>query len=405
MPKLHARAAVTGALAVTLALAGSAPAWSATLHTPAPSRASAAASYNRTLYGVTTVSSRSAWAVGVTNRVGIGAMHTLVMHWNGTSWTHVKSPDPNKNLNYLYAVSADSAKDAWAVGFKCTCDSGGNFGDTSLIEHWNGAAWSVSPAPKIGKTDLLNGVEALSRTDVWAVGRACVSGCTAKGTTVPVWDSLILHWDGTAWSQVPSPDPGATANTLDSVSADSATDVWAVGDYGSGPVYNGGTFVLHWNGTTWSQVASPNPTGADYELESVSAISPTDAWAVGNYCSQNCDGDGLTQRYSALAMNWNGSAWSVVPTPLPATTRVIGLSAVSGVSAKDVWAVGGTHTLSWDGTAWSTVTNPDSSNASVSLSAVAAGSSTDVWAVGDNFKSEPYKAIDLNWNGTAWSLK
>ena len=40
----------------------------------------------------------------------------------------------------------------------------------SLIEHWNGTAWSVAPAvPTVG---ILNGVAARSSTDVWAVGDA-----------------------------------------------------------------------------------------------------------------------------------------------------------------------------------------------------------------------------------------
>jgi hypothetical protein len=63
-------------------------------------------------------------------------------------------------------------------------------------------------------------------------------------------DTLILGWNGTAWSQVSSPSPGPASNVLTGVSADSATDAWAVGSYLSKSVRD--TLILHWNGTAWS---------------------------------------------------------------------------------------------------------------------------------------------------------
>jgi hypothetical protein len=87
------------------------------------------------------------------------------------------------------------------------------------------------------------------------------------------------------------------------VSADSPTDVWAVGDYTPAGDSVTLTLILHGDGTRWSKVPSPNPGGTtigDSELYAVSALSPTDAWAVGQY-------DGLDRR---LILHWNGSAWS-----------------------------------------------------------------------------------------------
>ncbi|HEV2450537.1 MAG TPA: hypothetical protein VGS62_01250, partial [Streptosporangiaceae bacterium] len=77
-------------------------------------------------------------------------------------------------------------------------------------------------------------------------------------------------------------DPSASENVLTSVSAVSASDAWAAGYYvntsGTGTDFT--TLTLHWNGTAWSQVASPNP-GFDNLLEGVSVVSASDAWAVG----------------------------------------------------------------------------------------------------------------------------
>src|SRR5438105_3935499 len=57
------------------------------------------------------------------------------------------------------------------------------------------------------------------------------------------------------WSVVSSPNSG-TANGLHGVAAVSANDVWAVGEYNPGP--GSRTLTLHWDGTSWSVIPSPN---------------------------------------------------------------------------------------------------------------------------------------------------
>lgn len=68
------------------------------------------------LYGVTALSSANAWAVGYFDN---GTSHqTLVLHWNGTAWKLVPSPNPGgpDHANLLYGVRASSASNIWAVG-------------------------------------------------------------------------------------------------------------------------------------------------------------------------------------------------------------------------------------------------------------------------------------------------
>jgi hypothetical protein len=99
--------------------------------------------------------------------------------------------------------------------------------------------------------------------------------------------TLIEHWDGASWSLVPSPSPtGATNSYLAGVHGDAANDVWAVG-YANYPASTPGvtvaqTLIEHWNGTAWSIVPSPNfsTTLAD-QLTSVTTIANNNAWAVG----------------------------------------------------------------------------------------------------------------------------
>ena len=129
----------------------------------------------------------------------------------------------------------------------------------------------ASPDP--GDRDSLNGIGATSATNAWAVGFS--SNGTADQT-------LILHWTGAGWKQVASPDQGGPGNDnfLNGVAATSAGNAWAVGSAANGVMDL--TLILRWNGTSWTQVASPNP-GSSNDLNGVAASSPSNAWAVGSF--------------------------------------------------------------------------------------------------------------------------
>ena len=64
---------------------------------------------------------------------------------------------------------------------------------------------------------MLNDITAVSATDIWAVGD------TALNRT------FVLHWNGKSWHTLPSLAQQGNVNTLWSVSAPSATDIWAGG--------------------------------------------------------------------------------------------------------------------------------------------------------------------------------
>ena len=94
---------------------------------------------------------------------------------------------------------------------------------------------------------VLNAVSTLSASGAWA------AGCYLASPSTNEWKPLVLHWNGTAWAQVASPNPGGRTGTcLTGVSALSASDAWAVGatdPFGSATK----TVILHWNGSSWSQ--------------------------------------------------------------------------------------------------------------------------------------------------------
>ncbi len=116
--------------------------------------------YVNRLNGIEVVSSSDIWAVGDGNG-------TLTEHWDGTQWTAVDSPNVGTSVNNLHAVSATSSNDVWAVGdYNSDTDT-----QDSLILHWDGSTWSVVSSPSPGPNQsYLNGVAAISSSDVWAAG-------------------------------------------------------------------------------------------------------------------------------------------------------------------------------------------------------------------------------------------
>jgi hypothetical protein len=144
------------------------------------------------------------------------------------------------------------------------------------------SAWGGPPPPSPGTEDnAFTGVTVLSPCDAWAVGYYQNTGGLDQ--------TLIEHWDGIAWTVVTSPDVMGQNNELLAVRADSATDIWAVGE--SFVTGTDQTMILHWDGHVWAKVASPSPSSFS-ALSAVAASSATNAWAVGQF---NDDNSGLDQ--------------------------------------------------------------------------------------------------------------
>jgi hypothetical protein len=284
-------------------------------------------SYN-TLAGVAATSATNAWAVGqASNNVASHAFKTLAEHWNGTRWIRVPSPSPGgpTGNNALDGVAATSASSAWAVG---DYDTGSGTAVHTLAEHWNGAAWTQVPSPSPSAGSELISVAATSASNAWAVG----SYPSNAGGNL----TLIERWNGTKWTQVPSPSPGGTrGSVLSGVAAVSATDAWAVGQYFNRTMFQYQTLVEHWNGTAWAQVPSPNPAPARFanRLFSVAATSASNVWVVGDYFSSGPGAPTVT-----LVEHWNGTAWTQVPSPNPSGDNV--LDGVAATSVSHAWAVG-----------------------------------------------------------------
>jgi hypothetical protein len=343
--------------------------------------------FTNRLDAISVVSGADIWAVGgYFHPAGeaSGPEHPLVLHWDGTTWATFALPD----FGFEYGVSgvaAVSSTDVWLVGSAGV--TGG--GDRPFAVHWDGTGWSEAPVPDTGKTySHLFGIDAVSSDDVWAVG----SWATGQGGA----GTLTAHWNGSAWALVPSPDVpprpqvGWSYPGLVAVRALAPDDVWAVGTSDNvAPTGPSNTLVLHWDGTTWTVVASPDvpaDTGSPYDrLEAIDGTSGTDLWAVGSYGLDQNDDPYSSLPEHTLAERWDGAAWAQVPTPVLEGRNSLG--GVAAVSPSEAWAVGWVWAGSaqqalierWDGQAWATVQSADGPSW---LSAVAVSPDGDLWAVG-----------------------
>jgi hypothetical protein len=160
------------------------------------------------------------------------------MHWNGRAWGLIPMPNAGarKNNFLLGGVRVVGTRDVWAVGsYNAGTETAPVF-RTLALRH-DGSRWSLVPTPNRGASHLYGGVAGTSVNDVWASGRG------GRGT-------LVEHWNGRAWSIVATPSPGTLNNELLGVAAVSPSVAFAVGSRSS-TVNTALTLVLRWTGRTW----------------------------------------------------------------------------------------------------------------------------------------------------------
>jgi WD40 repeat protein len=246
---------------------------------------------------------------------------TLIVHTDGQKWLQVNSPSPGPFFNKLYALSASSPDDVWAVGVQSDTmvrGGGGGLAPHPLALHWDSKTWSVTPignSPSLDDSFKVPQGVAASRNEVYIVGGGFGEGGSA---------SVVTQWDGAKWAQVevavpePPESVGPPQDQLSGITALSKDDVWAVGSYrrfSAKPVNNTSPLVMHWNGKAWSYVDAPDPSntvGANGEvienirsngLNAIAAAPNGGLWAVGSSSLTSPTGvvqtDSLIMRYSA----------------------------------------------------------------------------------------------------------
>jgi hypothetical protein len=289
-------------------------------------------------------------------------------------WHEVRGPGGVRSGSFS-AVAASASGDAWFLGRSYRAQ---------VLAHWRDGRWTTVNLPR---DEALADVSALSAADVWAVGGVGAS-------------ALVEHWDGSRWDRLNLPRSVArgrslaglpTARLLTAVSAASPNDVWAVGED-----YNkklSAWVVLHWNGASWSVVAT-----TPLELTAVAALSSSDVWVTTR------DAFSLTPTRRVQLLHWDGRHWRHFTLRGPLGSDTLGLSAVTAVSARDVWVVGWDDPTPWGhltGENWGLIFRWDGRrwqrrqpifSSSDSFDAVAVRSPSEAWIVDNDvsgFEPQP----------------
>jgi hypothetical protein len=347
---------------------------------PAPGPSATTYSTAGQLAGVAAVSNSSAWAVGYAGRSS--APRVLMLHWNGTAWSRVTSPSVLAGTGELTAVTVVTARDAWAVGY---IPAAGGTLSRSLLLHWNGTAWSqvTSPGPVPG--GLLWAVTATA-TAGWAVGYV---NTNPSAPLCCAGTPLVLRLSGTKWSRV-STKLGDGAY-LKGVAVTGTNIALAAG----GPLAMAVGALAHLSGGVWTW-DKPNP--APGLLDGIAAGPGGIAFAVG--------ANEYTAPFPAVSLRWTGRAWQKVTVSAPGLSQ---LNAVAYAPGGAAWAAGSYPSgstlrplvMRWNGTAWTRVTSPGTGETLSGLAFSAAGYG---WAVGSTTStSGSYKTVILHWNGKAWA--
>ena len=232
-----------------------------------------------------------------------------------SSWHIVKrvASGPNGGFTAVTAVGQDGG---WA------------FDGISKPTAWerNGSTWTQVPFPGQSNETVV-AAAASSAANVWAF-------------TDELGKSRALRWNGQRWTVMRS-----FSRAIGSAVVLSPSDVWVFGQ----PYVPGADLgAWHYNGRTWSQVAS------GHGLEGGSGLSASDIWAF----------DGADVAY------WNGFTWSrtsvasLLPAKQPHGFNDPALTGIYEQSRHSVYAIangneqdqgGPLAILHWNGSAWSKV--------------------------------------------------
>ena len=269
----------------------------------------------------------------------------------------------------------------------------------TLVERWNGTTWSTVTSPNATSYyNELRDVDATSPTSAWAVGYA--NG--ASGVNGLPRNTLAMRWNGSTWSIVPTPQPGTNIRQLYGVKAFSTGEAWSVGWYYD-TNFHGEALALHWNGSAWTQVTMPDPGTSGNSLEGIAGSAPNDVWAVGSYTTSGERG----VLGHPLAVHYNGTGWT--QTEMPESGTGTFLHSVVALAANDVWAVGsknGYHepvAYHWNGSVWTEVPTAATVGAGNNiLYGVAGTAANQVWAVGYSSAGGQIQPLVQRWNGTAF---
>src|ERR1700690_3744036 len=181
-----------------------------------------------------------------------------VLRWGGSAWRLQKVPSwvvrPNLSGDVEIAPAVFSASSAWV--FSLGIDSTTNPDHYAAL--YSGHSWTKVTLPAIPGQ-----VNAIAPDDIWALGVTTATALKRRPTHV------LMHWDGTSWHTVSVPKatdvPPGTSEYVTDLAATGPSDVWLQRDILQGSAGAQTLYLMHWDGTSWTQVSLNFPTSeVDY---------------------------------------------------------------------------------------------------------------------------------------------
>jgi hypothetical protein len=223
-------------------------------------------------------------------------------------WMVQTTPNPSSSAR-LAGVSC-AAKACTAVGDYVNHSDN----DVTLAEGSNGKRWTIQTTPNPGGS---------KRVILVGVSCTAANACTAVGYYVNDSRSdvtLAERWNGKKWTIQTTPNPTGSQFSLVSVSCPAAKACIAVGQYQKVIKHSAheALFAERWNGKKWTAQLMPTK---DYDNAGGVSCPATDACtAVGSYSLGGPTG-------YTLAEYWNGRKWTIQSTPSPgAGAELVGVS-------------------------------------------------------------------------------
>ena len=266
----------------------------------------------------------TAWAVGYAQRPTPGSFEhvTLAMHFDGTQWTHTPTPyvaawDGGAN-DFLHAVEALAPDDVWAAGERHGDAGGLSVGAWLHVLHWDGSSGSEVPVPEPPGGAGINfsgtrvyDIAAFAPDDIWFGGAWAHPNALSSVTRRP----LAMHWDGSDMTVYDTPvlSIGSEQMHMRQMAAVAPDDIWGICRANTATGLSNPPAVIHWDGSAWSQVSVPS-LGSAVVLDDITAAGPDDVWVFGHVYFPS----------TPFALHWDGSGWTQHGAPFATTAAALG---------------------------------------------------------------------------------
>jgi hypothetical protein len=287
---------------------------------------------------------------------------------------HMPSSRPDRNASAHYRWSPPAGRGVRrcgtiiiaALALTLTSAASALAAPAQATAHPAVEAWRIVKHVHNGPFGGFTAVIAVGRTGGWAFN---------QGPVPTAW-----RRSGSTWTQVPF--PGKPNEVVVAAGAASPADVWAFTDEGAG------SHALRWNGRTWTMQRS-----FAEQIGGAVVISGSDIWVFGQ---PYFPGTGLG------AWHYNGRTWSRVASGRGLEAgSALSAHNIWAVDGSDVAHWNG---WTWSRTSVSYLLPPRQALNSPLLTGIFAESARSVYAIGNGgLQDEGGPLVILHWNGKQWS--